>query len=217
MISLATRARAGRPRRCRRVGESGRCPSWRCPRTVQRERKRRRRYLPVARGDVEEAVSGGSQPHRMKARAHPRVRRGGTRSGPQASPAARALYFSLALQLSPPVSQTARRPTETAPAVSLRKSCRLIFPPSITLQFSSPLRCALKLPSSRKAVSSIRTPEVRIGRSDLSRPQHMLGLALKLPDPLLRHPQLLRELCEGRGLFLVEAVPLDQHAPMALR
>src|SRR5215207_8662301 len=117
----------------------------------------------------------------------------------------------------PPVSQAARRPTETAPAVRLRKSRRPIFPPSITLRFSSPLRCALKLPSSRKAVSSIRTPEVRIGPSDLSRPQHMLSFALKLPDPLLRHPQLLRELCEGRGLFLVEAVPLDQHAPMALR
>ena len=117
----------------------------------------------------------------------------------------------------PPVSQAARRPTETAPTVSLRKSHRLIIPSSITLRFPNPLRCALKLPSSGKAVSSIRTPEVRIGRSDLSRPQHMLGLALKLPDPLLRHPQLLRELCEGRGLFLVEAVPLDQHAPMALR
>jgi hypothetical protein len=117
----------------------------------------------------------------------------------------------------PPVSQAARRPTKTAPAVSLRKSRRLIIPPSITLRFSSPLRCAPKLPSSRKAVSSIRTPEVRMGRSDLSSPQHLLGLALKLPDPLLRHPQLLRELCEGRGIFLVEAVPLDQHAPMALR
>jgi hypothetical protein len=118
---------------------------------------------------------------------------------------------------SPPVSQAARRPTETAPTVRLRKSRRLIIPSSISLRFSSPLRCALKLPSSRKAGSSIRTPEVRIGRSDLSLTQHMLGFALKLPDPLLRHPQLLRELCEGRGLFLVEAVPLDQHAPMALR
>jgi hypothetical protein len=74
-----------------------------------------------------------------------------------------------------------------------------------------------KLPSSRKAVSSIRTPEVRIGSSDLSRPQHMLGLALELPNPLLRYPQLLRQLREGRSLFLVEAVPLDQHASMALR
>ena len=116
-----------------------------------------------------------------------------------------------------PVSQAARRPTETAPAVRLRKSRRPIFPPSITLRFSSPLRCALKMPSSRKAVSSIRTPEVRIGRSDLSRPQHMLSLALKLPDPLLRYPQLLRQLREGRSLFLLEAVPLDQHVPMALR
>ena len=105
----------------------------------------------------------------------------------------------------------------TAPAVSLRKSHRLIIPSSITLRFSSPLRCALKLPSSGKAGSSTRAHEVRIGRSDLSRPQHMLSLALELPDPLLRHPQLLRELCEGRGLFLIEAVPLDQHVPMALR
>jgi hypothetical protein len=101
--------------------------------------------------------------------------------------------------------------------VSLRKSRRLIIPSSFTLRLSSPLRCALKLPPSRKAVSSIRAPEVRIGPSDLSRPQHMLSLALDLPDPLLRHPQLLRELCEGRGHFLVDAVPLDQHAPMALR
>jgi hypothetical protein len=118
---------------------------------------------------------------------------------------------------SPPVSQAARRLTETIPAVNLRKPRLLIITSSVTVRFSSPLRCALKLPSSRKAVSSIRTPEVRMGRSDLSRPQHMLSFALKLPDPLLRHPQLLRELCEGRGLFLVEAVPLDQHAPMALR
>src|SRR5215210_1081904 len=115
------------------------------------------------------------------------------------------------------VSQSARRPTEAAPAVNLRKSRRLIIPSPISLRFSCPLRCVPKLPSFPTAVSSIRTPEVRIGPSDLSRPQHTLGLALKLPNPLLRHPQLLRELCEGRGLFLVEAVPLDQHAPMALR
>ena len=116
------------------------------------------------------------------------------------------------------VSQAARRPTEAAaPAVSLRKSHRLIIPSSITLRFPSPLRCALKLPSSGKAGSSVRAPEVRIGRSDLSRSQHTLGLALDLPDPFLRYPQLLRELCEGRGLFLIEAVPLDQHVPMALR
>jgi hypothetical protein len=45
----------------------------------------------------------------------------------------------------------------------------------------------------------------------------MLGLALDLPDPLLRHSQLLSQLREGRSLFLVEAVALDQYAPMALR
>jgi hypothetical protein len=118
---------------------------------------------------------------------------------------------------SPPVSQAARRPTEAAPAVNLRKSHRLIIPSSVTLRFSSLLRCASKLPSSGKAGSSVRAPEVRIGRSDLIRSQHTLGLALELPDPFLRHPHLLRQLREGRGLFLIEAITFDQDVPVALR
>jgi hypothetical protein len=118
---------------------------------------------------------------------------------------------------SPSESQAARSPAEAAPPTSLRKSRRLIIPLSITVRFSYPLRCAPKLPSSRKTVSSIRTPEVRVGPSGLSRPQHTLGLALELPNPLLRYLQLVRQLREGRSLFIVEPVPLDQDVPMALR
>jgi hypothetical protein len=128
-----------------------------------------------------------------------------------------ALFTCFPFNPSPPVSQAARRPTKAVPAVRLRKSRLLIIPSCGSVRFSCPRQRTPKVPSSRKGASSIRTPEVRIGRSDLSRPQHMLGLALDLPNPLLRYPQLLCQLREGRGLFLVEAVPLDQHAPMALR
>ena len=93
---------------------------------------------------------------------------------------------------SPSESQAARKPMETVPAASLRKSRRLIRPSSVTVPF-------LCRPS------------------DLSRPQHTLGLALELPNPLLRYPQLVGQLREGRSLFLVEPVPLDQDVPMALR
>src|SRR5215212_9500943 len=116
----------------------------------------------------------------------------------------------------PPVSQAARRPTKAVPAVRLRKSRLLIIPSCGTVRFSCPRQRTPKVSSSRKGASSIRTPEVRIGLSDLSRPQHMLGLALDLPNPLLRYPQLLCQLREGRSLFLIETIPLDQHAPMAL-
>ena len=101
--------------------------------------------------------------------------------------------------------------------MSLRKSRRLIIPSSITLRFSSPLRCALKLSLSRKAGSSVRAPEVRIGRSDLIRSQYTLGLALELPDPFLRYPHLLHQLRKGRSLFLIEAITFDQDVPVALR
>src|SRR5215204_4480802 len=157
----------------------------------------------------------------MKAPTHRPLRRGGTRSGPQASPAACALYLSLALQPFPSriagVSQAVRRPKERAPALSLRKSRRLIIPSSISLRFSSPLRWAPKVPSSRKAFLIQPISRSRGKPSSLSRPKHMLGLALDLPDPLLRYPELLRQLSEGHNLLLVEAIPLDQHPPMALR
>jgi hypothetical protein len=177
------------------------------PRTVQRERKRRRRYLPVARGDVEEAVSRGAQPQRTKARAHRRVRRGRTRSGPQASPAARALYLLLAIQPFPlriaggeeaAGDGTCGEPQEIAPVDHpfVRDRAIYVSTPMHPQGAVIPQRCLIE-PTSR----STGKP------SNLSRPQHMLGLALDLPDPLLRHPQFLGQLREGRSLFLVEAVP----------
>src|SRR5215217_1768026 len=153
----------------------------------------------------------------MKARAHRHARRGGTRSGPQASPAARALYLSLALRPFPSCITGSEEAEVGGTCGEFQEIAPVDHPVVRHVRFMCPLRCTPKVPSSRKGVSSIRTPEVRIGRSDLSRPQHMLSLALKLPDPLLRYPQLLRQLREGRSLFLLEAVPLDQHVPMALR
>ena len=170
----------------------------------------------VARWDVEEAVSRGAQPQRTKARVR-RVRRGWTRPSQKASPATHALYFLLALQPFPLCIAASEEADGGGTCGEPQEIASVDHPvahhPAIFV--SAPMRAQVAIfphgcliyPTSR---STVRSP-------DLSSLQHMLGLSLQLPDPLLRHPQLLRELCEGRGLFLLEAVPLDQHAPMALR
>src|SRR5215211_61856 len=139
----------------------------------------------------------------MKARAHRPLRRGGTRSGPQASPAARALYLSWALQPFPSRiagseeaegEGTCAEPQEIAPSDHPAVHQLAIFESTPVGPQGAivPQDCLIQpISGSRGKPSS------------LSCPKHMLGLALDLPDPLLRYPQLLRQLREGRNLFLL--------------